>query len=148
MNVPKETLDALAEKVQRVNGRLLRVADYLRHMDAPLEVQDEMEAARRANITILHALIRAGADDPQEEWREEVHRVAGLPTPGPVPLHLLSSPTAKRYAVAMRAAAIACREMETERYGPGCDGFAESLEDWADIAELEVYGPKGLQGME
>ena len=33
--------------------------------------------------------------------------------------------------------------METERYGPNCDGFAEALGDLATQQEMEVNGPAG-----
>ena len=44
-----------------------------------------------------------------------------------------------------RAAAIARREMEEEQHGPNYDGLAEILEDYADSAEFELYGPVGLR---
>ncbi len=45
----------------------------------------------------------------------------------------------------VRAAAIACREMETERYGWDCGGVAEMLKNLAERAELEAFGPKELE---
>jgi hypothetical protein len=57
-----------------------------------------------------------------------------------VPLEILNTPASRRYARAMQEAAAACKEMEEERYGKGCDGFAEMLQQWADEAETEVYG--------
>jgi|SRR5579884_1312562 len=151
MNVPQQDLNEMAEKAQRVNGHLLRVKDYLRRTEAPADVQETLETARRSNVTVLHSLVRAGADDPlearQEERRQQLRAADDrMPEPQQVPLELLSSPAARRYAEAIRAAAVACREMETERNGPQCDGLAEILEDFAEGAEFEVYGPKGLQG--
>jgi hypothetical protein len=143
----------MAQAAFRTNDYLLQVGDYLRRTDAPGNIADALEQARRLVSTVLNGLIRAGADDPLQaviEQERQRRQEAGLPTAKEksVPLELLSSPAAKRYAEAIRAAAVACRQMEEERYGPDCDGFAESLEDWADIAEMEVYGPKGLRGLE
>jgi hypothetical protein len=71
---------------------------------------------------------------PEEPVRREDHGI---------PLSLLSSPAARRFAETIRAAAVACQEMEAER--GLVDGLAETLSDYADIAELEVFGPKGLE---
>jgi len=153
VNVPQDKLDELADKVFRVNSHLLRAEDRLRRDPDAADALALIEQGRRVNHSVLTGLVSAGAQDPlkkalAEDRRERLER--GLPTAPvrEVPLHLLSSPAARRYAEAIRAAATACREMETERYGPDCDGLAETLEDYADVAELEVFGPVGLRGME
>jgi hypothetical protein len=96
----------------------------------------------------------AGAADPLQKAREETQRrIALMDSDEPVreddrgiPRALLSSPAARRFAEAIRAAAAACQEMERER--GITDGLTETLTDYADIAELEVHGPAGLRGME
>jgi hypothetical protein len=55
----------------------------------------------------------------------------------------MTSPKAKRFAEAMHAAAVACREIEEERGIE--DGLAKALEDYAAGAEFEVNGPLGLR---
>ena len=148
MNVPQDDLNTMAETALTVNGTLLRVASGLRRFSMPLDVQDELEAARSKNYALMHKLVRAGADDPLEAAQQRTAAVLTLPSQQPLTLEMLTSPAAVRYARAMREAATACRGMETERYGAGCDGFAESLEDWAEGAELEAFGPTGLQERE
>ena len=145
MNVPQDDLNAMAQSAFTVNGTLLHVADGLRRFSMPLDMQDELEVARSRNNALLHKLVRAGADDPLEAAQQKTSTVLNIPSQQPLTLELLTSPAAVRYARAMREAATACREMETERYGAGCDGFTESLEDWAEGAELEAFGPAGLQ---
>jgi len=63
------------------------------------------------------------------------------PTPWQVPLEIASSPRMRRYAGAIRAAAVACRAMEEERGIPVEDGVTGLLEYLAAAAEFEVYGP-------
>lgn len=153
MKVSLEELNALAEKAFRVNAHLLKVKTSLLRAGVPRDVQEEVETARRVNWSTLKGLVKLGADDPTDELQARLKArfvAAGgkLPEQEETPLHLLSSPAARRYAAAIREAATACREMETERYGPHCDGLAEMLEDWAADAERETYGPPGLNGME
>jgi len=102
-----------------------------------------MTASQRAG-QVQNALIRAGADDPCEADRNASQREGREG----VPLHLLSSPAALRYAEAIRAAANACREMEVERGIDPEDGITSGLVSLAESAEFAAYGPKGLRDME
>jgi hypothetical protein len=153
VNVSQKDLNDLAATAFRIDGYLLRVQGALRRGTITVPAASDLETARQANLRIQHSLVRAGADDPREAADAETRvrmRDAGVDAPElkEIPIELLSSPAARRYAEAIRAAATACREMETERYGPDCDGFAEMLEDWARDAEFEVFGPVGLRGLE
>jgi hypothetical protein len=138
----------------KTNGIL--VTAMLRAHSAPDSTLFEMVcSAQRANNRLMQRLRRAGADDPGKADLEAMIR--SLPpeeaaemqsTRHEIPLHLLSSPAARRYATAIAEAAAACRAMEDERYGPNCDGFAECLEDYAEMARFELHGPAGLSGLE
>lgn len=123
MKIEQKTLNYWAELALKTNKNLLDgSANY----------------AQVTNNLLLQSLKHAGADDPI--FRPKLER-SGNPE---IPLNLLDSSAARRYASAIRAAATACREMETERGIE--DGLAEQLECFAESAELEVYGPVGLEG--
>jgi hypothetical protein len=146
VNLPLADLDELARRAFRTNAALLKALGAVAARNAE-NAQARIGEAQQQNAVVLRQLERLGAADPAHalqvaEYGEEI---AATLQPAEVPIELLSSEKARRYAEAMRSAAIACREMETERYGPGCDGFAEVLEDYADTAEFEVYGPRGLR---
>src|SRR6185503_2801073 len=100
-----------------------------------------LENARRLNVFVQHGLERAGADDPADADRIERlgEELAAEFRKEPLSLERLTSPKARRFAEAIRAAATACREMEAERGIE--DGLAEILSDYADGAEFEVFGP-------
>lgn len=151
MKIPDEQLKEWAQECFQQNGRLLHAADDLRRVQAPADTQQALETVRQRNWRMLESLVRAGADDPREERARQLREAArkagfDMPEPEPVSLSLLSSPKARRYAGAIRAAASACQEMEQER--GITDGLGEILSDYADIAEMETLGPTGLQGME
>ena len=90
---------------------------------------------------VQNALIRAGAEDPARRTVRTVHR----PGRKTLPLTLLSSPAAQAYAAAIRAAAVACRQMEMERGIDPEDGVTCGLVSLAESAEFACYGPKGLR---
>ena len=143
MNVPHDTLDRWARETRQVRAWLTKIGDRLRAANAPEDLQTMALSARNKAHDLVNDMIEAGAADPMEEDRKT--RMGESYTPARVvPIELLSSPAARRYAEAIRAAAAACREMETERYGPGYDGYAQHLEDVARTAEFECYGPTGL----
>jgi hypothetical protein len=150
VNIPQDKIDALADKVFRTNSLLLQASDGLR-MGATDATAVLIETSLRANNSVLDGLLCVGAQDPLRQVRKEQSRERqelGLPSAPAkeVPLSLLSSPAAREYAEAIRAAAEACRRMEEERgiY----DGLAEILGDYAEIAAMEFYGPVGLRGLE
>jgi len=141
VNVPNEELDRWAREVRQVRAWLTNISDRL-PATAPEEMLQMALQARTKAHDMLRAMIRAGAEDPMEADRRERLGESYQPAAAPVPIELLSSPAAREYAAAIRAAAVACRKMEAER-GIG-DGYAEHLEDVARAAEFEVYGPAGL----
>ncbi|HLK56402.1 MAG TPA: hypothetical protein VKU00_07550 [Chthonomonadaceae bacterium] len=143
MNVPNVELDRWARETRQVRAWLTKIGDRLRAANAPEELQSMALSARNKTHDLVNDMIAAGAEDPMEADRRARLGESYQPARA-VPLELLSSPAAQEYARAIRAAARACRAMEEERYGPGIDGYAESLEDAAKAAELEVYGPAGL----
>jgi type IV pilus biogenesis protein CpaD/CtpE len=147
VNIPQDKLDELADKAFRMNSLLLQAASRLRQ-DRAEAAATLIETARRGNSSVVRRLVWAGAQDPAQKVREEQSRerqALGLPTASvkEVPISLLSSVAAKEFAEAIRAAAAACRRMEEERGIE--DGLAEILGDYAEIAEMEVYGPVGLR---
>lgn len=141
MNVPNNELDRWARETRQVRAWLTKIGDRLQRAGAPADMQEMTLSARNKAHDLVNAMIEAGAEDPMEADRRQRQGESYLP-PAPVPLELLSSPAARRYAEAMRQAAAACRAMEAER-GIG-DGYAEHLEDLAHAAEFEVSGPAGL----
>ncbi|MBA3752746.1 MAG: hypothetical protein H0X01_01060 [Nitrospira sp.] len=139
----QEKLTELARKAYRASGLLVRSGDYLGAVNLPDHVADDLCAAQRLCLSLRHGLVALGADNPHQEETLRVYAERGLPPPAETPLHLLDSPAARRFASAIREAANACKAMETER--GITDGMAEVYGDWADIAEMEVFGPVGLR---
>lgn len=148
MKLAQDKLTELAQKAYRTNSLFLFAQDYLRNVNLPDTVADNIEAARRNVVSIGHGLVALGADDPhQAAWREidDGLRAEGhdVPERRETPLHLLSSEKAQTAARALRDAAAAVAEMEAER--GITDGLGEMLSDWADIQEMEVFGPVSLR---
>lgn len=141
MKLGQDKLNELAEKAHRTNALFLRAQDYLRCVNLPDQVADDIEAARRNVTSIGHGLVILGADDPQRRQTRLDREREGRPSLE-TPIHLLSSEKAQRAARALQAAAAAVLEMEEER--GVTDGMGEMLQDWSDILEMEVFGPRGL----
>jgi hypothetical protein len=139
VNIPVEDLNAWAQKAHRTNGHLLRILTDLQAGRTEAAMQTVWNA-QHVNHLLLRALVRAGADQPGRDRSDE-----SAPSTE-TPLELLSSPAAQRFAAALRETAKACREMEAERGIE--DGLTEMYDDYADAAEMEVFGPVGLRGME
>lgn len=134
MEIKPDQLDAWARFAADVNRALIQGSVSIMQIDT--KAISELFGAQRANNLLLQELKRAGARDPIPRRR---HTDSGNPE---VPLELLSSPKARRYAEAIHLAAVACREMEEERDIE--DGLADQLESFAATAHLEVFGPIGL----
>jgi hypothetical protein len=147
MKLAQDKLTELAQKAYRANSRMLSASDYLRSVNLPDPVADDLSAARQALVSIGHGLVSLGAEDPHRAaWTETDAdlRAAGYDVPErhETPLHLLSSEKAKAAARKLREAAEAVLAMEAER--GLSDGLGEMLSDWADIQEMEAFGPVGL----
>ena len=143
MRINNEVLDAWAERLRGVNGSLLRALAALQ-AGRGQTAMSEIRALQQRNILLVHELERAGAAPAAPHPEASAFRTAlGLEAPPETPLRLLSSQAAERYAVAIRAAAEACRQMEMERGIE--DGLTEYLDDLARSAEFEVSGPVGLR---
>jgi hypothetical protein len=151
MNVPQEELNEWADRLFKANGLLLSAMTAGYHGDAKSAGEYAGMVQERLN-GLRQAMVRAGADDPMEAAQAELYeqcRAAGMPVPEhkEVPLEVLCSPTAQEYARVMRRAADLAELVDKERgYWP--DGPAERVDDWADYVEFEVFGPKGLPGIE
>jgi hypothetical protein len=65
-----------------------------------------------------------------------------------IPIALLNSEKSQAFARAMRQAAECARAVNLERGLPHEGSLAEILENLADSVEAEVFGPKGLRGLE
>ncbi|HZO86861.1 MAG TPA: hypothetical protein VFB38_00875 [Chthonomonadaceae bacterium] len=65
-----------------------------------------------------------------------------------VPLPLLGSEKSRALAKALRDAAECAQAVDRERHIPYAGSFGEYLESLAVCVEEEVYGPKGLRGLE
>jgi hypothetical protein len=139
---PQEKLTELAQKAYRATGLLVRSGDYLASVKLPDNVADDLCAAQRLCLSLRHGLVALGADDPHREETLRVYHQRDLPPPPETPLHLLSSEKAQRAAQKLREAAEAVLAMEEER--GITDGTGELLSDWADIAEMECFGPVGI----
>lgn len=137
-----DKLSDLARKAARANTRLLTAGDYLRSVKLPDKVASNLADARQAVASIERGLEALGADDPRREAMNRDRAAFGLSPMQETPLHLLSSEKAVAFAHAMRAAADACKAMEKERGIE--DGLTEQLTDYADIFEMECFGPPGL----
>lgn len=150
MKVPDAELNQWAQTLFDQNARMLCLSDALRGKEDCDTLFSQLETIRGKNWRLMNALVRAGAESPVEKaqaalrqtYREEGGEVS---EPESLPLALLCSPKARQYAEAIRAAADARRAMDEERYGVGCETFAEILEDYAAESEFEVFGPVGLR---
>lgn len=94
-------------------------------------IQSELIRLHLAAALALSGMEEAGASTPQS-----------LPSPESVPLHLLDTPTNRRFALRLREAYEAAREVDQER-GYGDDGPADYLADLLARVEIEIYGPTG-----
>lgn len=141
MQVAQKSMDKWAQQALRMSGCLLRLTTHLKttsqHSHLPRPVQDDLTTARRLSILQMRSLIRSGASDPIEAaW---IALTGQEPAGEPLSEEMRTSPKAQAYTQAIRAAAIACREMETERGTQGA--FCEVLDEFADQAEQELNAP-------
>lgn len=150
MPLSDEELASFAEAMRRIEALLGQVTDALRVGDGQT-AEAFVATARAINQAQHQRMIALGVVDPLEDpflqigVRPEDEDAAAL-TANNVPLHLLATPAAERYAEAIRSAANACREVEQERNtGPR---VAQVLSEFADMAETECFGPKFMREME
>ena len=149
MNLDQEPLNEWAELLYRSEMRLESIAERLQTA-GPADCLAELNLVRAHINRVKRGLVRGGADDPLESAlasTREAMRAAGFeaPEPVPVPLHLLTSETNRRfYALLQQLLPIAvARDRERGWYPEGpAQAVAEMLAD----AQFEVNGPKGLEG--
>ncbi len=129
MRIPLLVRDEWAQLAGNVKGWLRRAGRRVNvWSDEP--TRRALAEAQRNNDELLEELKISGAADPVESIRS-------ADAAGPdVPLQLLGSPAARRYAEAIRRAADACQEMEAER--GIADGFSAELNSFAETAETEI----------
>ena len=151
MPLSYEEMAAFAEAMRRIEALLVQGMDALRLGDGQT-AEAFVATARAINQAQHQHMIALGVLDPLEDSllqtgvrpaeEDGVHSLSA----NNVPLHLLATPAAERYAAAIRSAAKACREVEQERN----TGFrvAQVLGEFADMAEMECYGPKFIREME
>lgn len=129
MNVTLEQLDAMRALAGRVKSGILR------GMGTPgAGGRALLEKAAQLAANLETRLEQAGAVRPR-----------ALPQPDDVPLHLLDTPTNRRYRDALRAAWEAGLAVDRERYGDriGTDGCAQAIEMVLTEVEMEISGPGG-----
>ena len=143
IRIDEEEGQALAEKAGQVNAILLRLFASLQ-ASSKSETEQLIWDAQKQNRLMLNRLERLGLTAPAVGLTDREDAFGRDRSTLEIPLRQLSSDKAQRYARALRECAVACREMEQERGIE--DGLTEMFEDYAESAELEVFGPVGLRG--
>ncbi len=151
LNISDEEWKELAAATHKIHALLLQGADAL-HQGDHQSAEAYLVTAWTINMSRHNCLIAAGFADSVDGYSSginvepEKETLRNLPPDEGMPPHLLTTPVAKRYAEAIRAAAEACKELEHERNTK--TGVARVLREYADIAENETFGPESMRGLE
>ena len=142
MNIELDDLNEWARLVDKATSGLVRVFTQLSRKEVTPACVHEAYVTACETQTIANRLrlklLRAGADDPNANWRFAAEAENHAPS-----LAQMTSEANKRLARLLREATEAAAVVERERSEDG--GLSEVLADYAEGRELECYGPKDLR---